>query len=157
VISFTLQPFYSRGKNPRYTLYRRTGGPCNQYGRFGEKIIVLSLPRTERRFAFRPARSLYRLRYTSSQPIPTTLHPARSLYRYTTPARSLYRLLYTSSQLIPTKLHQLAAYTNYATPELYNYKTCAHSTDKNMALKSTLPLEGQYFTGNTGINSHYLF
>jgi len=64
-----------------------------------------------------PARSLYQLRYTSSQPVPTTLYQLAACTNYTIQARILYRLRYTSSQPTPTTLYQLAAYTDYAIPD----------------------------------------
>ena len=71
-----------------------------------------------------PARSLYQLRYTSSQPVPTTLYKLASYTDYATPALSLHRLRYTSSQPIPTTLYQIAAYTDWAisTRSLYRLR-----------------------------------
>jgi hypothetical protein len=40
VVSFTTWPLYSRGKNPRYSLDRRLGGPQSQSGRRGEEKIL---------------------------------------------------------------------------------------------------------------------
>jgi len=37
VVSFTPWPIYIRGKNPRYPLLRRMGGPKNRPGRGGEE------------------------------------------------------------------------------------------------------------------------
>jgi hypothetical protein len=40
VVSFTPLPPYPRGKNPRYPLDRRLGGPQNRSGRRGEEKIL---------------------------------------------------------------------------------------------------------------------
>jgi hypothetical protein len=40
VVSFSLQPLYSRGKKPRYRLDRRLGGPQSRSGRGGEENIL---------------------------------------------------------------------------------------------------------------------
>jgi hypothetical protein len=40
VVSFTPLPLYSRGKNPRYPLDRRLGGPQSRSGRLGEEKIL---------------------------------------------------------------------------------------------------------------------
>jgi hypothetical protein len=39
VDKFTPRPLYPRGKNPRYPLDRRLGGPQSRSGRFGEEKI----------------------------------------------------------------------------------------------------------------------
>jgi hypothetical protein len=40
VVSFTPLPLYPRGKNPRYLLDRRLGGPQSRSGRHGEEKIL---------------------------------------------------------------------------------------------------------------------
>jgi hypothetical protein len=59
---------YPRGKDPRYPLYRRLGGPQSRSGHRGYRNNSLSLPGIEPRSLSRPARSrtLYWLRYPGS-------------------------------------------------------------------------------------------
>jgi hypothetical protein len=40
MVTFTLRPLYPRGKNARYPLDRRLGGPQNRSGRRGEENIL---------------------------------------------------------------------------------------------------------------------
>jgi hypothetical protein len=37
MVGFTPLSFYPRGKDPRYPLHRRLGGPQSRSGRFGEE------------------------------------------------------------------------------------------------------------------------
>jgi hypothetical protein len=49
--------FYPRGKDPRYSLYRRLGGPQSRSGHRGYRKNPLPLPGIEPRSPGRPARS----------------------------------------------------------------------------------------------------
>jgi hypothetical protein len=59
---------YPRGKDPRYPLYRRLGGPQSRSGHRGRRKNPLPLPGIEPRSPGRPARSqtLYCLSYPGS-------------------------------------------------------------------------------------------
>jgi hypothetical protein len=58
VVSVTPLPrFYSRGKDPRYPLYRRLGGPQSRSGHRGQRKNPLLLPGIEPRSPGRPVRS----------------------------------------------------------------------------------------------------
>jgi hypothetical protein len=63
----TLRQVFPRSKRPRYSLNCRLEVPDNNYGHFGEKKILLTLPKIKTRIpVFKPvAQSLYRLRFPS--------------------------------------------------------------------------------------------
>jgi hypothetical protein len=71
---------YSRGKDPRYPLYRRLGGPQSRSGHRGYRKNPLPLPGIESRSPGRPARSqtLYWLSYSA----PSTSYELQFILEY---------------------------------------------------------------------------
>jgi hypothetical protein len=68
VVSVTPRPRFARGKDPRYPLYRRLGGPLSRSEHRGWRKNPLPLPGIEPRSPGRPVRSqtLYCLSYSGS-------------------------------------------------------------------------------------------
>jgi hypothetical protein len=77
VVSFTPRPLYPQGKNPRYPLDRRLGGPQSRFGHSVEEKNSQPSPGIETRSSDHPAhsQSLYRLSYPGSD---LNLHLSKS-------------------------------------------------------------------------------